>query len=210
MNPAVDAKNTIYVGYGPASLTVTANAAGGTAPYNYSWSNEATTQSIPVSAAGTYSVTVTDSKGCTTTASIVMSTLDVRCGNNSDKVMICHNNNAICVASAAVQEHLNHGDHLGGCGASVARINSESESVEAISRKVIVYPNPVIEEVNMQVSGVEAGSVIKMYDQKGKLVKTLLMTRTTEAISVRGLAAGLYYLQIKTRGVLITKKIVKL
>jgi hypothetical protein len=210
MNPAVDAKNTIYIGYGPASLTVTANAAGGIAPYAYAWSNGATTQSISISAAGTYSVTVTDSKGCTTTASIVMSTLDVRCGNNNDKVMICHNNNTICVASAAVQEHLGHGDHLGGCSASVARINTENESVEAISRKVIVYPNPVSEEWNIHVSGVEAGSVVKMYNQNGALIKTLLVTGTTEAVPVRGLPAGMYYLQIKTRGLIITKKIVKL
>jgi len=210
MNPAVDARNTIYIGYGAASLTVTANATGGTAPYTYSWSNGAGTQSISVSATGTYSLTVTDSKGCTTTASIVMNTVDVRCGNNNDKVMICHNNNTICVSSASVQEHLGHGDHLSGCAAPVARINTESESAEAISRKVIVYPNPVTEERKIQVSGVEAGSVVKMYNQNGALIKALVVTGTSEAISVHGLAAGLYYLQIKTRGVLITKKVVKL
>lgn len=210
MNPAVDAKNTIYVGYGPASLTITTNASGGTAPYTYSWSNGETGQSISVSAADTYSVLATDSKGCTTSATIVMNTLDVRCGNNNDKVMICHNNNTICIASAAVHEHLDHGDHLGGCAASIARIDTENESAEAIKRKVIVYPNPVTEELNVKVSGVEAGSVVKMYNQNGALIKTMLVTGTTEVISVRGLPAGLYYLQIKSRGVLITKKIVKL
>jgi regulation of enolase protein 1 (concanavalin A-like superfamily) len=210
MDPAVDARNTIYIGYGPASLTVTANATGGAAPYTWSWSNGATTQSISVNAAGSYSVAVTDSKGCADTAVIVMNTLDVRCGNNNDKVMICHNNNTICVASAAVQEHLDHGDHLGGCVAPAARMNTENGSMEVISKKVIVYPNPVTEEGHVQVSGVEAGSVIKMYDQNGVLVKTLLVRGTSEAVPVRGLSAGLYYLQIKTRGALITKKFVKL
>jgi hypothetical protein len=210
MNPAVDAKNTIYVGYGPASLAVTANTTGGTAPYTYSWSTGDTSQSISVSAAGAYLVTATDTNGCTATATIVMNTLDVRCGNNNDKVMICHNNNTICIASAAVQEHLDHGDHLGGCTASVARIDTENETVEAISRKVIVYPNPVTEDLNLKVSGIEAGSVLKMYNQNGALVKTILVRGTSEAISVRGLPAGLYFLQMKSRGVLITKKIVKL
>lgn len=210
LNPAVDAVNTIYIGYGPASLTITANASGGTAPYAFSWSNGDTGQSVSVSAAGTYSVAVTDSKGCTTTAPIVMHTLDVRCGNNNGKVMICHNNNSICVASSAVQAHLDHGDHLGGCAASVARMSKENGSVEVSNGNIIVYPNPVTEQLNMRVSGVEAGSVIKMYDQNGKLVKTLLVTGRSEDIPVRGLAAGLYYLQIKTRGVLITRKIVKL
>ncbi|OQP60506.1 hypothetical protein A3860_33110 [Niastella vici] len=210
MNPAVDSKNTIYIGYGPTSLSVTVNATGGTAPYTWSWSSGATTRSVSVSSAGTYTVIVTDSMGCTTTASIVMNTLDVRCGNNNDKVMICHNNNTICVASSSVQAHFDHGDHLGGCTAPAARINTENSSVEATNGKIIVYPNPVTEERNIQVSGVEAGSVVKMYDQNGVLVKTLLVTKASEAISMRGLAKGMYYLQIKTRGVLITKKIVKL
>ena len=44
--------------------TITANVSGGTAPYTYLWSNGATTQSIEVVAGQSYSVTVTDSKGC--------------------------------------------------------------------------------------------------------------------------------------------------
>ena len=42
---------------------------GGTIPYNYLWSNGATTQNISSLTAGLYSVTVTDNIGCTTTAS---------------------------------------------------------------------------------------------------------------------------------------------
>lgn len=46
-------------GNGGVAVSVT----GGTAPYTYSWSNGATTASIPVGA-GTYSVNVTDANGC--------------------------------------------------------------------------------------------------------------------------------------------------
>lgn len=49
--------------------SVTANPVGGTAPYTYVWSNGGTTQTINNLAPGTYSVTATDSKGCTATAS---------------------------------------------------------------------------------------------------------------------------------------------
>lgn len=49
---------------GSVSITMT----GGTAPFNYSWSNGATTASIANLPAGNYLVTVTDAAGCTTLA----------------------------------------------------------------------------------------------------------------------------------------------
>ena len=47
----------------------TASPSGGTAAYNFLWSNAATTASITGVAAGTYTVTVTDANGCTATNS---------------------------------------------------------------------------------------------------------------------------------------------
>ncbi|MCW5920897.1 MAG: gliding motility-associated C-terminal domain-containing protein [Saprospiraceae bacterium] len=44
------------------------NVNGGTAPYTYNWSNNATTQDLNNVAADTYTVTVTDANNCTTTA----------------------------------------------------------------------------------------------------------------------------------------------
>ena len=50
-----------------------ASANGGTAPYNYSWSNSATTASITGVIAGTYSITVSDGNGCTNSNSTTIS-----------------------------------------------------------------------------------------------------------------------------------------
>jgi hypothetical protein len=78
--------------------SATANASSGTSPYAYSWSNNATSATISGLCAGSYSVTVTDNKGCTKTAtvsitepsSIVVSTssTDATCGNNDGSVSV--------------------------------------------------------------------------------------------------------------------------
>lgn len=52
-------------GNGGVNLTVQ----GGTSGYSFNWSNSATTEDLSGVSSGTYSVTVTDSHGCTTTAS---------------------------------------------------------------------------------------------------------------------------------------------
>lgn len=51
----------------------TASAMGGNMNYTYNWSNSATTASITGLAAGTYSVTITDAKGCTDSTSLTIS-----------------------------------------------------------------------------------------------------------------------------------------
>ncbi|MBI3502626.1 MAG: right-handed parallel beta-helix repeat-containing protein [Bacteroidetes bacterium] len=53
--------------------TATASVSGGTFPYTYLWSNNATTQQANNLAAGNYSVTVTDANGCTSSDSVTIS-----------------------------------------------------------------------------------------------------------------------------------------
>ncbi len=52
---------------------ITLNVSGGTAPYTYSWSTSATTQTITGLAAGVYTVTVTDAIACTGTYTVTLS-----------------------------------------------------------------------------------------------------------------------------------------
>lgn len=55
---------------GGCGTSASASPSGGTGPYSYLWSTGATLPVISNLATGTYSVTVTDSKGCTATGSI--------------------------------------------------------------------------------------------------------------------------------------------
>lgn len=64
---------TDIVCYGTATGKATVNPIGGTAPYTYLWSNGATTPTITDLSAATYTVIVTDSKGCSTSTSVDIS-----------------------------------------------------------------------------------------------------------------------------------------
>lgn len=55
--------------FGRRDGSLRTNPTGGTPPYRYQWHNGNTTQNLSNLVAGTYSVTVTDSKDCTATAS---------------------------------------------------------------------------------------------------------------------------------------------
>lgn len=59
-----------------ANGTATASPSGGTLPYTYLWSSGATTSTASGLASGSYTVTVTDSKGCIATATVIV-------GNNA-------------------------------------------------------------------------------------------------------------------------------
>ena len=210
LNSYTDDKNTIYLGYGPASLSINAAVNGGTAPYSYGWSTGATTPSISVSEAGTYTVIITDAKGCQTTSSIVMNILDVRCGNNNDKVQVCHNGNVICVASSAVQAHLNHGDKLGSCNSGISVIPASIQFEKpAESYKVELYPNPVSDILNIKVSKLEAGARVRVFNLGGVEVLSQRLTQTSQTVSVSKLQPGIYVIHIENGTQITREKFIK-
>jgi len=113
----------VILGYGPDCATLTGIAEGGVAPYSYSWSpggstrDQASTEVCPEFTT-TYTLTVTDANGCNRTDKVTVFVNDVRCGNKMDKVKVCHKGKEICIESKDVEDHLAHGDVLGGCKTS--------------------------------------------------------------------------------------------
>lgn len=86
---------TVDATCGQSDGSATVNPSGGTPPYTYAWSNSQSTQTATNLAAGSYSVTVTDSQGCTANGSVsvnnlngptlsVVSVMDASCAGVSD------------------------------------------------------------------------------------------------------------------------------
>ncbi len=81
--------------------TATAAPAGGTAPYTYSWSGGGSSASITNKAAGSYTVTITDANGCSTTGTAVITASSGTLGvNTSGTSSTCTAANGTATATA--------------------------------------------------------------------------------------------------------------
>ncbi|MBS1528525.1 MAG: hypothetical protein JST19_22960, partial [Bacteroidetes bacterium] len=85
-----------------SSVTLTANASAGTAPYTYAWNTGETTQSISINKSGTYTVTVTDkTPGCQPVKkSITVSSNPVPAPPTAANAVTCPNTPATLTATA--------------------------------------------------------------------------------------------------------------
>jgi len=82
--------------------SVIANGSAGTSPYSYSWNNTQTTQTISNLTVGNYTVTITDSKGCTSTSSAAVTQPNAIIINPiTANSATCGSSNGSAVASAS-------------------------------------------------------------------------------------------------------------
>lgn len=174
--------NNLYLGYGAQSTVLNVAATGGSS-YTYQWSGTATqmlsstTAAAPVftpTAPGnyTFTVTVTNNFGCTSTCSITICVKDIRVPGTGlkgspAKVYICHvppgnpnNPQTLEISVNAVATHIgkHDGDRLGTCAmtpcaepapttvsnalTSKAVVEGESKAARDEELKVTVMPNP--------------------------------------------------------------------
>ncbi|HEX6428789.1 MAG TPA: hypothetical protein VF008_13935, partial [Niastella sp.] len=140
-SPAVQGQvpNTIFVGYGPQNVQLTASVATGFPPYTYTWSTGATNNAIMVSpdTTTTYTVIIKNAFGCADTVKQTIYVKDIRDGLKN-KVFICHNGHTQSISVNAVAAHLDQGDQLGVCP-DAARA---AASVINVQQNAILYPNP--------------------------------------------------------------------
>ncbi|WP_165958108.1 cadherin-like beta sandwich domain-containing protein [Segetibacter sp. 3557_3] len=232
VNPGGSA-NTIYLGYGPSTLTLTAQPNGGLGGNTYKWSTGATTQSIVVnpSKEGTYNYTVTvrDNFGNTATAVKSIKVIDITCGNN--KVAICKFangnsgvSNSLCLSSNAVEMQLGNGAMLGACpGQPIDRINIGAQisglptsvtgnAVQEFNNNSVSvrsYPNPSTGMITVYLDQMDVKTAeIQIVDKNGTIVarKKWNGSKSGNTFDLTNQASGMYLVKVITnRGVEVSK-----
>lgn len=196
------------VGHGSNCITLSATAAGGVPPYTYSWFPGGSAPGSPntevcPTVTTTYTLTVIDANGCTRTDDVTVF-VNERCVNDLSKVRICHNGTELCIPAAEVQNHLDHGDLLGGCPSSTTKavVEKLSETVSTGQLKLSNYPNPFSESTTIQYEiPFDCNVSVKIYDLTGRLLSSPVSENKRSGlhqISFNGknLSSGIYYCQI--------------
>jgi hypothetical protein len=170
-------QNTIYIGYGPQSVTLTAVSQ---TAVSYLWSTGATTQSISVTTSGSYSVTAYDANGCPSEQSpesqITINVVDVRCGHGLKKIILCHvpegnpgNPQTICVAPSAIPPHLEH--HQYDCIGPCSLYYQRTSPLMTEEMKVMLYPNPFSNTFIIDIENNSGETILmNMYDVTEELL----------------------------------------
>ncbi|QNM86812.1 VCBS repeat-containing protein [Polaribacter pectinis] len=229
-------KNTIFLGYAE-SIYLCPTVTGGTG-FTYEWTDDSgnviSTEKLPKVSpkfTTTYTVTVTNSNGCTATDSIEVCVIDARStksnghnyrgnshhhGHNNDKVIICHHtrkhgqikHKEISVSKNSVRAHLWHGDKLGSCNATCI---SEGDVVVTPNVEVSLYPNPSSGVFNVKVENLEKDATVYLYNIYGRIIqKRYIRARSGENKVVMGsyrLKQGAYVVKVITDGTVYTQTI---
>jgi hypothetical protein len=213
VNPG-GAANTIYIGYGPTSVTLNAPVSGGTTPYSYKWTigssagsalNNTSSYTVSPAAATTYYFNVKDVYGCS--APLVTKTInvvDVRCGAKMDKVTICQlikgKYNTNCLATKDVSSALSSGSYLGACSNAVIVTKANKQViVESTALIVTAMPNPSVNYFTISIKGGNAleKMKLKVTDVLGRSIEKKDNIQTNSTIKIgNGYFPGVYIVEI--------------
>ena len=220
------AANTIYVGYGPSSVTLNAVVSGGAGNYSYKWTvgssagpalSSGPSYTVNPALTTTYYFNVKDMYGCSaplTTKTIYVT--DVRCGAKMEKVTVCTivkgKLTTSCLAQKDVAAALSSGSKLGTCDASMTTKAVSNRSLTALLT-LGAMPNPSSNYFTLTIRGGNLSKAITLQvtDALGRVVEQRTNLQTNSNIQIgSNYKPGMYLVQITQGSVHEQAKLIKL
>ncbi len=148
-----------------------------------------------------------------------------KCGNNNNKVSICHippgnpaNAQTKCVSANAVAGHLGHGDYVGPCGntncnQAFQAPNKNGTNADFETQHIHLFPNPAKELLHINLMGFESQNVevsiinnlgVEVWSEKVEAGKTNLKVE----LQIPNFVNGTYLVVVKTKEESIVKPFV--
>jgi len=219
--------------YGDSNGSAFSFANGGTAPYTYLWEPGGSTSANPTTlSAGTSTLTVTDSHGCTATTTINLTQPATALAVSS----YYRNSNGVCDGFASVtasggtppytyawsggqtydtiQNQCpgtycctvtdNNGCTNNVCGSIVTGIDNINNAA-----LIHIYPDP--NKGEFTIDGVVLGQVVEVYDFSGQLVNRVRVDKPTLNFNISNMANGVYLIRVENKdgSAVLQRKIVK-
>jgi hypothetical protein len=219
----------LYLGYGPQQLTLNVAADIAGAPYTYSWSggtlsNYNTANPVfTATTAGsfTFTCTITNKFGCTSTCSITICVTDIRVEGKNDKVYICHtppgnpsNAKTLAINVSDVANHLlSHADdRLGKCGETpCSNIITRRSNTNIVNGFIVkALPNPTKNYFTLQLQSDKNEVVeVRLLDVQGRSIYRNRVAANSIVSFGNELTSGTYILEVTQGDDRKTMKLIK-
>ncbi len=190
--------------FGGNDALATATASGGTGPYAFLWSSGQTTAQIDGLTAGTYSLTITDAHGCTTTATSNIQEPGLLVANTLAGTVPCFGEND-AIASASVSGGTSPYHFLWSSGQTTAQIGGLNAGIYMLTVTDALGCSTVqsiaVDQSSLLVSTAIAGETtcfngndgaVSIQSNGGQAPYQYLWSNGQTSIAVSGLSAGPY------------------
>ena len=193
---AIGSPNTIYIGYGGSSITLTANVTSSVGPnsFSYKWTTGSPggpkvgtgpTITVNPSTSTTYFVSVKDENNCTPLAQIskLVTVTDIRCGNG--KVWVCEMQKngtvkSVCLPTTKIPD-LSPGSYLGQCTEALITSAKTGETTGLTNDlSIMASPNPSNGSFDLR--------ILPINNQHPILIRTIDITG--RVIDIKGIFPG--------------------
>jgi len=87
----------------------------------------------------------------------------------------------------------------------VEELNTNESQTSKSERRIIIYPNPTDDIVNVKLDNNEIVEHIEIIDISGKKI----LESKNSTINIKGLSAGIYFIQVKTNTKIYSSKVIK-